>query len=96
MKYRINLDGVKLIDSYLVPKGKFHRELVSIRNLHPDCPLWQRSDVSIKREWATHNLAYSLGIRRSRTKDCDLNFSLKWYVNFAYLVVGTVAMWVIK
>lgn len=56
---------VKLIDSYLISKKKMGRELQSIRNLHPACPLWQRSDCSLKREWASHNLTYDLGIRRA-------------------------------
>lgn len=96
MKYKVLADRVKLIDSCLVPKSRFGRELVAIRNLHPDCPLWQRTDGSLKREWAAHNLAYALGIRREKTKDCDLNFSLKWYMKLAYGVVGTIASWVIK
>lgn len=96
MKYRIFADRVKLIDSYLVSKTKFGRELQSIRNLHPACPLWQRSEGSLKREWATHNLAYALGIRREKAKDCDLNYIPKWYQNLAYGVVGTIALWVIK
>ena len=96
MKYKIFANRVKLLDSYLVPKARFGRELVAIRNLHPDCPLWQRTDGSLKREWASHNLAYSLGVFRSKTKGCDLNFTLKWYMNLAYWVVGTVALWVIK
>ena len=96
MKYRVYPDRVKLIDSYLISKKKMGRELQSIRNLHPSCPLWQRTDGSIKREWAAHSLAYALGIRRSKTKDCDLNYEQKWYVKLAYGVVGTIALWVIK
>ena len=96
MKYKIFNDRVKLLDSYLVKKRLFQRELVAIRNLHPSCPLWNRSDKSLKREWATHNLAYSLGIKREKAKDADLNFEQKWYVKLAYGVVGTIALWVIK
>ena len=96
MKYRIFADRVKLIDSHLVPKAKFGRELVSIRNLHPSCPLWQRSERSLRREWAAHNLAYAVGYRREKTSDCDLNFEQRWYVKLFYGVVGTVALWAIK
>lgn len=96
MKYKILADRVKLIDSYLISRKKMGWELQSIRNLHPTCPLWQRSEGSLKREWASHDLAYILGIRRSKTKDCDLNYTPKWYHELAYGVVGTIAMWVIK
>lgn len=96
MKYKIYSDRVKLLDSYLVPKAKYGRELQSIRNLHPNLPLWNRSEGNIRREWASHNLAYSLGIKRSKTKDCDLNFEPKWYVKLAYFIVGSIALLVIK
>ena len=85
MKYKILADRVKLMDSYLISRKKMGRELQSIRILHPSCPLW-----------ASHNLAYILGIRRSKTKDCDLNYTPKWYHNLAYGVVGTIALWVIN
>ena len=96
MRYKIHGDRVKLIDSYLVPKSKFSRELSAIRNLHPTCPLWNRSDGSIKREWAAHNLAYKLGIKRDKTKDVDLEYEQKWYVRLAYWIAGNIAMLIIK
>ena len=96
MKYKVFADRVKLLDSYKVPKVCFGGALKCIRDFHPDCPLWQRTDGSLKREWAAHNLAYALGIKREKTKDCDLNFELSWYMKLAYGVVGTVALWVIK
>lgn len=96
MKYRIFNDRVKLIDSYLVPKAKFGRELASIRNLHPTCLLWQRSEGSLRREWASHNLAYSLGFKEGKTKDCDLEFTQRWYMKLLYAAVGTVALWIIE
>lgn len=96
MKYKIYADRVKLIDSCFVHKADFDRELNKIRNLHPSCRLWFRSDANIKREWAAHVWAYSLGIRRNKTADCDLNFEPKWYNNLIYGVVGTIALVVIK
>lgn len=96
MKYKILGNRVKLFDSCEIPKAKFSRELDKIRNLHPSCRLWFRSEGNIKREWAAHNLAYSLGINREKTKDADLDYEPKWYHNFAYFVVGTIALWVIK
>ena len=96
MRYKILGDRVKLFDSYLVPKAKFSNELGRIRNLHPTCRLWSRSEASIKREWAAHNLAYSLNIKRNKTADCDLNYELKWYIRLAYWIVGTIALLVIK
>lgn len=96
MKYKVFNNRVKLIDSYRIPKSKYARELQSIRNLHPALPLWNRSEASMRREWAAHVLAYNLGIKRSKTADCDLNFEPKWYHNLIYGAVGTVALWVVK
>lgn len=96
MKYKIYADRVKLIDSCFVHKADFDRELNKIRNLHPSCRLWFRSDANIKREWAAHVWAYSLGIRRDKTADTDLDYEPKWYHNLIYGVVGTIALWVIK
>lgn len=96
MKYRIYADRLKLIRSCDIPKAKFARELDAIRSLHPACPVWSRSERSLRLEWAAHNLAYSLGIRRDKTKDADLNYEQKWYVKLAYWLAGTVALWVIK
>lgn len=96
MKYKIYGDRIKLFDSCTIPKSKFGRELGAIRNLHPSCRIWKRSEGNIRREWASHNLAYSLGINRAKTADVDLDYEPKWYHNLAYAVVGTIALWVIK
>ena len=34
---------------------------------------WNRSYVSILREWKAHNAMYNLGVARNRTKDVDLD-----------------------
>lgn len=96
MKYKILGDRVKLLDSYAVSKKKFSKELNSIRNLHPACLLWNRSESSLRREWASHNLAYMLNIRRDKTADVDLNFEQKWYEKLGYFIIGSIAMLVIK
>ena len=96
MRYKFYGDRVKLFDSYLVPKAKFDKEVGAIRNLHPTCRLWRRSDGNIKREWGVHNLMYSLGIKREKTADVDLEYEPKWYMNLFYGVVGTIALLLIK
>lgn len=97
MKYKILGSRIKLIGSHEIPKGKYGRELQAIRNLHPALPLWQtRTERSMKLEWATHSLLYSIGINRAKTADCDLNFELKWYAKLAYFIVGTFSLLVIK
>lgn len=96
MKYKIYGDRVKIYDAYLVPKDRYESELNVIRYFNPTCRLWKRSVGSIRREWASHVLAYSIGIKRDKTADVDLDYEPKWYQNLAYFVVGTIALWVIK
>lgn len=96
MKYRIFNDRVKLYGSCFVPKDDFRSELGRIRNLHPDCLLWKRSEGSLVREWAAHNWACSFGIKPEKTTDVDLEFEPKWYVSVLYFVVGSLAFLFIK
>lgn len=96
MKYKIYGDRVKLIDSCFTRKGDFDRELNKIRNLHPSCRLWFRSDANIKREWAAHVLAYNLGIKRDKTESVDLEYEQKWWMSLAYFMVGNIALIFIK
>ena len=96
MDYRIYGDRVKLFGSCFVPKDMFETELNVIRYVHPTCRLWKRSIGSLRREWAAHNLAYSLGIFLSRTESVDLDYEPKWYHNLLYGVVGTIALLFIK
>ena len=96
MKYRISENSIKLINSCLVHKVDFEKELNKIKNLHPNLPLWNRSVSSLRREWATHNILYDLGLFMERTTDVDLNFKHKWYVSLAYWIVGEIALLFIK
>lgn len=96
MKYKIYADRVKLIDSCFVHKADFDRELNKIRNLHPSCRLWHRSDANIKREWAAHVLAYNLGINPVKTESVDLEYEQKWWMSLAYFIVGNIALIFIK
>lgn len=96
MKYTITSDNLHLIDSYKVSKRYFERELARIKGLHPGSEVCHRSFGSIKKEWATHNALYDMHLFRSRTKDADINYPLKWYMAVAYAVVGTIVYPFIK
>lgn len=96
MRYKIYGDRIKLFDAYMIPKGSYVRELEKIRNLHPSCRVWRRSVGNIRREWAAHALAYSLGIRRDKTESVDLEYEQKWWMSLAYFIVGNIALIFIK
>ena len=95
MNYKIYSDRVKLIGSCFVPKDRFELELNVIRYNRPTCRLWERSIGSLRREWAAHNLAYNLGIKPDRTKNCDLEYEQKWYAKIVYAIIGTIALWLL-
>ena len=95
-KYNVYESDLKLVNSYLVSKVFFTGILEQLKYEFPEHAIWSRSLNSLRREWASHNLAYSLGFKRDRTADCDLNVGQKWYVKLAYCVVGTIALLFIK
>lgn len=97
VKYELYADCLRIKDSYAVPKFLFREALDCIKSVTEEGPFWfYRSMASLRREWATHNLLYALGIKRERTADVDLNAGQKWYVRFAYFIVGSIALIVIK
>lgn len=94
MDYLITEDNVHIVDSYKTSKYKFEHTLLVIKGLYPSCNVWQRTMLSLRREWATHNLLYALHLFRSRTKDVDLNFPCKY--EWLYNIVGAFAWIFIK
>lgn len=98
VKHTITIDSSNLHieDSCIVPKWWFDYALTTIQNVYPTSDVWKRSRGSLRREWATHNMLYSMGLWKARTKDVDLNYPLKWYNHLAYGLAGTIALLVIK
>lgn len=96
MNFVVKPDRIKLLDSYQVSKWDFLHELEGVRLKTFGSDVWKRSMTSLMREWACHNAAYALGIRRDKTKDCDLNASLPWYASALYWVLGGIVWLFIK
>ena len=96
MECQVSDNNIQLKSSYEVSKGDFERILTAIRELHPDCLVWNRSIESLKREWAAHNAFHAMGIIRKQTADADLNWPQKWYTRLGYAIVGAIAWPFIK
>lgn len=96
MTYKIFRDRIKLIESYKVPKREFSEKLGALRRLEPSCPVWQRSERSLKHEWASHNLAYLLGYKRERTADVDLDYKQGFFEKIGYFLIGIIALLIIN
>lgn len=61
----------------------------SIRNkVSKNYAINKRDMYSMGHEWRAHNLLYSLGIMRSRTKDVDLNINQTWYIKMLYSILS--------
>ena len=88
MQYTVSPNNIQLKDSIEVRKKDFERELLAIREQHPECGVWNRSIRSLKLEWAAHNALHKFGIFRSRTLDTDLNWPQKWFFRIGYTVGG--------
>lgn len=96
-KYLIAMDivighnNIQIKNSYQIKKNQFDELIL---NMHRECPnhpvLFNRSTSSIKKEIATHNFFYKLGILRSRTKDTDVNYPVGKLWLFAYYIIGSI------
>ncbi len=96
MDYEVSSNNIKLKSSYEVSKDDFERELLALRERHPESQVWNRSIDSLKREWAAHNAFHALGLVRKQTADTDLNWPQAWYVRLGYAVAGAIAWKFIK
>ena len=75
--------NVKILDSYKIDDPMQMLEIIEFLDQYEkDNPTeWERSIISMIREWAFHNLLYSLQIKTSHTKDVDLdNIEENYYV----------------
>ena len=58
--------------------------------------LKKRTEKSFLNEWATHALCYKLGIKRSRSKDADMQFNLEPKYEKLYGFLGPIALFLLK
>ena len=96
MKYILSINNIQLKSSYEVKKADFERELLAMREQHPDCLVWNRSIKSLKLEWAAHNAFHALGILRRKTADTDLNWPQGWLTRIGYHIAGAIVWPFIK
>ena len=90
--YTVTPTNIHLESSFNVSKEDFERELLSMREQHPDSQVWNRSIESLKREWAAHNAFHAMGIARKQTAHADLNWPQPWLIRIAYDLLGR-AVW---
>ena len=96
MQYKITPTNIQLKSSFEVKKADFERELLAMREAHPESLVWNRSIKSLKREWAAHNAFHALGVFRAKTADVDLDWPQKWFFRIGYAVAGAIVWPFIK
>ena len=96
MQFEITPDNIHITSSFEVSKDDFERELLAMREAHPESLVWNRSIKSLKREWAAHNAFHALGVFRTKTADVDLDWPQNWLFRIGYAVAGAVVWPFIK
>lgn len=96
MQYCVTDNNLKLKSSYKVKKDDFVRELLAMRESHPESLVWNRSIKSLAREWAAHNALHAMGIFQTKTADVDLNWPQNWLTRIGYYVAGVIVWPFIK
>ena len=94
--YTITPNNIHMESSFQVSKADFERELLAMRERHPESQVWNRSIDSLKHEWAAHNALHALGLFREQTAHADLNWPQPWLIRLGYTVLGTLAWPFIK
>ena len=90
LRVECSQDNTKIIDSYKVNnKWDMKFILYKIRDeVTKDKAIHNRYINSMVNEWGTHNLLYSLGIQKDRTRDVDLNINQPWYIKVGYFLLS--------
>lgn len=90
LKVFVSENNTSILDSHLVKKPKDMKSILfCIKNqIAENYAINKRSISSMIAEWRVHNLMYSLGIFRSRTKHVDLNTEQPWYIEALYYILS--------
>ena len=91
LKIKSSRNNTCISDSYKVKNIESMQDLLYlIRGEIKDkkAAIHKRGIWSMTHEWRAHNLLYSLGIKRDRTKDVDLDVNQPWYIKVAYSVLS--------
>lgn len=94
--YYINDNNIHIEDSYKISKNEFESILCEMRKKYTNSVLKNRSNFSLKLEWAAHNFLHNLGIEKSRTQSVDLNYPQSIKEKVFYTVFGLISFIFIK
>lgn len=86
-------NDTEIVDSYRIHSIKDMSETldeirVQVGSINLNFAINRRTKFGMINEWRVHNLLYSLGIERDRTKSVNLNINQPWYAKLAYFVLS--------
>ncbi len=83
-------DNTTIFNSRIITSPRDMKDIIhKIRCMvTEECAIHKRSVSSMVYEWRVHNLLYTLGIERDRTKDVDLNIGQPWYSKVLYFILS--------
>lgn len=90
LRVNVSENNTTIFDSYLV-KSPWDMESIIYyikAKTTDEYAINRRNIYSMIYEWRTHNLLYSLGIMRDRTRDVDLNTGQPWYSKVLYFILS--------
>lgn len=90
LKVHISQSNTTIFDSYKVKSPRDMKSILySIKAESSNkMAINKRNISSMIYEWRTHNLLYTLGIMRDRTKSVDLNIGQPWYSKVLYFILS--------
>lgn len=90
LKVHVSEDNTTILDSYQV-KSPFDMESIIYYikgKSSDDMAINNRGILGMIHEWRVHNLLYSLGVQKDRTRSVDLNISQPWYIKVIYTILS--------
>ena len=89
MVVTVSENNINIKDSYTVTNEEKMKEILfAIQHEYPECKSFLRPLEDMIAEWKTHNRLYNWGMWKSHTKDVDLNYPFKWYIQLIYNILG--------
>lgn len=88
----VTKNNISIEDSYKIQKKSDMKNILEqikslYENEHNEV-LDNRSIRSMIWEWKSHNLVYSLGLFRDRTRTVDINYPIPGYMNIVYFIAS--------
>lgn len=90
-KVNISHNNTCILDSYKIKDIDSMQDILYIIQDEvedPNMAINKRGIWSMTNEWRAHNLLYSLGIEKDRTKSVDLDLNQPWYMKLAYTLLS--------